>query len=90
MGSVETILTGHIAGPRFSLPTHNLSQPYLYSMSHDLLQDDGLSDWSRKGCLEERGDHELYGSPAAYGVVTEESWTHLRPYFREGAGEIRA
>lgn len=89
MGSVETILTDHIAGPQFSLPTHSLSQPYLYSMGHDLLQDDGLSDWSRKGCLEKRGDHELYVYPGASGVGTEESRAHLRPDFREGAGEIR-
>lgn len=38
-------------------------------MGHDLLQDDGLSDGSCMGCLEKRGDHELYIRP---GVPRQE------------------
>lgn len=60
-------------------------------MGHDLLQDDGLSDGSRLGCLEKRGELELYISPGASGAGgTEEPGAHLRPDFREDAWEIRA
>lgn len=56
MESVETTLSDHTAGPLFWLPVLKPSlSPHLYSMGHDLLQDDGLSDWSRLGCLEEEG-----------------------------------
>lgn len=91
MGPVETTLIDHRAGPSLWFPTHKLSlSPHLYTMGHNLLQDDGLFDWGHRGCLQKRGDHELYMSPETSRVGTEEPRAHLRPDVREGAGEIGA
>ena len=46
--------------------------PHLYNVGHDLLQDDGLPDWSRIGSLGTRGDRESRVSPGAAGAGTED------------------
>lgn len=67
LGSVGTTAIDQVAAP--VLTSHSLLplSPHLYSVSHDLLQDNGLSDWSRTGCLEKKGDHELYVSSVDSG-----------------------
>lgn len=59
---------------QFWLPTHNPSlSPHLYRMGYDLLQHDGLSDWSRIGSLEKNSEYELHISPAAPGTEAEKA-----------------